>query len=329
MTYYWTEVAAKARQQQRPFFSLAPMEAVTNTIFRQVVAHAAAPDVFFTEFTNAKSITHPKAKFSVAGRLYVAPEEQSMPVVQLWGDEALDFEKAAYAVRDMGYQAIDLNTGCPDSTVIKNHGGSDFIRHPETAREAIAALKKAGLPVSVKTRLGFNRLDEWRDWLSFLLKQDIPLLTVHMRTRKEMSKVPAHYDYLPAVLALRDELAPQTLIQVNGDVADYQAGLALAQQYPGLDGVMIGRGVFNNPFCFESVKREHSLEEMLSLLELQLALYDRFAERFNAQRFAQLKRFFKIYVRGMHDATTIRDQLMQATTTEEVRTILASIEKSH
>lgn len=323
VTTYWQDLADHARAEHRPFFTLAPMEAVTNAIFRRVVARAAAPDAFFTEFTNAISVTHPKAKFTVQGRLYVAPEEAKMPVVQLWGNQPEAFEKAAADVKSRGYQAIDMNMGCPDSTVIKNHGGSDLIRHPEDAAAVIAAAKTAGLPVSVKTRLGYSRVDEWHDWLKFLLEQDIPLLTVHLRTKKKMSRVPAHNELIDQIVQLRDEVAPHTLLQVNGDIANYQEGCALAAAHPGVDGIMIGRGIFTSPFAFEKTPHEHSVKELLELLNYQLDLFDDFAARFDTQRFASLKRFFKIYVRNQPHAAELRNAMMETKSTDEARQLLA------
>ncbi|KRL93700.1 tRNA dihydrouridine synthase [Levilactobacillus hammesii] len=323
---YWQNIAAHAKAEGRPFFSLAPMEAVTNAIFRRVVARAAAPDVFFTEFTNAISITHPKAKFTVQGRLYVAPEEAHMPVAQLWGNDGDAFARAAVNVKERGYEAIDINMGCPDATVIKNHGGSDLIRNFESAAAVIAGAKTAGLPVSVKTRLGYSRLDEWRDWLTFLLQQDIPLLTIHLRTKKEMSRVPAHFELIDDIVKLRDEVAPDTLIQLNGDIENYQEGVALAQAHPGVDGIMIGRGIFTSPFAFEKTPQYHDVKELLSLLNYQLDLYDDFEKRFDTSRFASLKRFFKIYVRSEPNAASLRNAMMETHTTDEVRQLLAESE---
>ncbi|MFD1548546.1 tRNA dihydrouridine synthase [Levilactobacillus fuyuanensis] len=323
---YWQNIADHAKAEDRPFFSLAPMEAVTNAIFRRVVARAAAPDVFFTEFTNAISVTHPKAKFTVAGRLYVAPEEAHMPVAQLWGNDGEAFARAAENVKERGYEAIDINMGCPDSTVIKNHGGSDLIRNFDSAAAVIAGAKTAGLPVSVKTRLGYSRLDEWRDWLTFLFKQDIPLLTIHLRTKKEMSRVPAHYELIDDIVKLRDEVAPHTLLQLNGDIENYQDGVALAKAHPGVDGIMIGRGIFTSPFAFEQTPQHHDVKELLGLLDYQLDLYDEFEQRFDTSRFASLKRFFKIYVRSEPNAASLRNAMMETHTTDEVRQLLADSE---
>ncbi|HEU5121574.1 MAG TPA: tRNA-dihydrouridine synthase, partial [Candidatus Saccharimonadales bacterium] len=179
-----------------------------------------------------------------------------------------------------------------------------------------------GLPVSVKTRLGYSSLDEHKDWLSHILRQDLANLTIHLRTKKEMSKVPAHYEFIPAIKALRDEIAPQTLLTINGDIENRQHGEELVGQY-GIDGIMIGRGVFHNPFAFETTPIEHSREELIALLHLHLDLFDKYSRELQPRRFEPLKRFFKIYIRDFPGASELRDKLMRAKSTEEVRNILA------
>lgn len=323
---YWNRIAAQAQAEGRPFFSLAPMEAVTGSVFRRVVMRAAAPDVFYTEFTNALSITHPKAKFTTRGRLYIDPSETPKPIVQLWGNSGEDFAKAAKEVQRQGYEAIDINMGCPDMAVIKNHSGSDLIRHFDTAKAVIDGARQSDLPVSVKTRLGFDELDEYETWIPFLLKQQVPVLTVHVRTRAEMSKVPAHYDLIEQLVEMRDTIAPDTLLQINGDIADYQAGIQLAHAHPGVDGIMIGRGIFTNPYAFEKTPHAHTSHDLLELLRYQLDLYDQFVAMGIQGHFAPLQRFFKIYVRGMRGAAEIRNELMQTQTTDEVRTIIDQLE---
>ena len=323
---YWNRIAAQAQAEDRPFFSLAPMEAVTGSVFRRVVMRAAAPDNFYTEFTNALSITHPKAKVTTRGRLYIDPSETPKPIVQLWGNSGEDFAKAAQEVQRQGYEAIDINMGCPDMAVIKNHSGSDLIRHFDTAKAVIDGARQADLPVSVKTRLGFDHLEEYETWIPFLLKQQVPVLTVHVRTRAEMSKVPAHYDLIDQLVQMRDTLAPDTLLQINGDIPDYQAGIKLATEHPGVDGIMIGRGIFTNPYAFEKVPQVHTSHDLLELLRYQLDLYDQFVAMGIQGHFAPLQRFFKIYVRGMRGAAEIRNALMQTQTTAEVRTIIDQLE---
>lgn len=324
---FWSEISSKAKSKNRPFFTMAPMEAVSNTVFRQIITKAYAPDAFFSEFVYAKAITNPNTKFPVHGRLYMEPEDKIRPVVQLWGNEANDFESAAFSLKEQGFQAIDINMGCPDGTVIKNHGGSDLIRNHDWAKEVIAAAKVSGLAVSAKTRLGYSKVDEFKDWIPFLLEQDVDVLTIHLRTKMEMSKVPAHLEVIDDILKMRDEIAPQTLIQINGDIPDYQAGLKLAKDHPGLDGIMIGRGVFANPFAFEENPTEHSLDELLNLLQMQLNLFDEFSTHYDVPRFPSLKRFFKIYARPELGATDLRNAMMDTKSTDDVRKILADKDK--
>ncbi|MBM7542791.1 tRNA dihydrouridine synthase [Amphibacillus cookii] len=304
----------------KPFFILAPMEDVTDVVFRHVVKEAGAPDVFFTEFTNSDSYCHPDGKESVRGRLVFTEDEQPI-VAHIWGDKPEFFREMSLGMAEMGFKGIDINMGCPVPNVANNGKGSGLILRPEVAAELIEAAKTGGLPVSVKTRLGYAKLEELEAWLPHLLKQDIANLSVHLRTREEMSKVPAHWEVIPQITAIRDRVAPETRITINGDIPDRQTGLQLAEQY-GVDGIMIGRGIFKNPYAFEKQPREHTADELLGLLQLQLDLQDQYAERV-PRPIAGLHRFFKIYVKGFPGASDLRVKLMNTKSTDEVRALLA------
>lgn len=299
------------------------MEAVTDVIFRHVVAEAARPDVFFTEFTNTNSYCSPKGEHSTRGRLIYTPDEQPM-VAHIWGDVPEYFEQMSKGMAEAGYRGIDINMGCPAPNVAPRGCGSGLINHPETAAAVIAAAKKSGLPVSVKTRLGYTRIDEYHDWIAHLLRQDIANLTIHLRTRKEMSKVDAHYEIIDNIIRIRDEIAPRTLLTINGDIRDRAHGLELIAEHPGVDGIMIGRGVFKNPFAFENETRQHSKKELLGLLRAQLDLYDTYMEQ-TKRPYDTLKRFYKIYVNGFDGAAETRDLLMHTKTTDDARRILAKL----
>lgn len=306
----------------RPFFILAPMEAVTDVVFRHVVATAARPDIFFTEFTNASSYCSPKGNHSTRGRLAFTPDEHPM-VAQIWGDKPEEFAIMAKGLAEMGYKGIDINMGCPVKNAVKS-GGSGLIRQPELAAQLIAAAKEGGLPVSVKTRLGYSNVNEWRDWLTHILKQDVVNLTIHLRTRKEMSKVPAHFELISEIKKLRDEIAPHTLLTINGDIRDRQHGEEIVREY-GVDGIMIGRGVFTNPFAFETAPRTHDRDELLGLLNLHLDLFDKYSAELEPRNYEPLKRFFKIYVRGFAGAGELRMALMNSRTTNEARTLVRTV----
>lgn len=307
----------------RPFFILAPMEDVTDIVFRHVVSEAARPDVFFTEFTNTESFCHPEGIHSVRGRLTFSDDEQPM-VAHIWGDKPEQFRETSIQLAKMGFKGIDLNMGCPVANVAKKGKGSGLILRPDVAAEIIQATKAGGLPVSVKTRLGYYEIDEWKDWLKHVLEQDIANLSIHLRTRKEMSKVDAHWELIEAIKNLRDEIAPNTLLTINGDIPDRKTGLELAEKY-GIDGVMIGRGIFHNPFAFEKEPREHTSKELLDLLRLHLSLFNKY-EKDEIRQFKSLRRFFKIYVRGIRGASELRHQLMNTQSIAEARALLDEFE---
>ncbi len=313
MTSFWNELP-------RPFFILAPMEAVTDVVFRHVVAAAAPPDIYFTEFTNATGWAHAGDK-AIGGRLIKTDDEHPI-VAQLWGADPASMEKLAMHCAKLGYDGIDINMGCPDQSAVKSGGGSGMIKNPENAAAIIAAAKKSGLPVSVKTRLGYSRLDEWPEWLGHLLRQDIANLTIHLRTKKEMSKVPAHFELIDAIKQLRDDIAPQTLLTINGDIKDRQQGIELVEKH-GIDGVMIGRGVFHNLFAFATSSDSSNKDIELGLLNLQLNLHDKYNVQM-PRKFDPLKRFFKIYIRDFPNAAELRDTLMHTKNTDEVRDVLAN-----
>ncbi|NIK21533.1 tRNA-dihydrouridine synthase [Paenibacillus lupini] len=306
----------------KPFFILAPMEDVTDVVFRHVVSTAAKPDVFFTEFTSTDSYCNPLGIESTRGRLTFTEDEQPI-VAHLWGNKPALFEQMSIDMKKLGFRGIDLNMGCPVQNVASNGKGAGLIRHPEVAAEIIQAAKAGGLPVSVKTRLGYSEVDEWRGWLTHILKQDIANLSIHLRTKKEMSKVDAHWELIPEIKELRDEIAPNTLLTINGDIPDRATGLKLVEQY-GVDGVMIGRGIFTNPFAFEKEPKEHSAKDFLHLLLLQLDLHDKYSEIL-PRSFKPLLRFFKIYVRGFRGANELRIQLMETKSTDEVRRLVNAV----
>src|SRR5690625_826233 len=311
------------RDLPRPFFILAPMEDVTDVVFRHVISEAAKPDVFFTEFTNTESYCHPEGTFSVRGRLTYTEDEQPI-VAHIWGDKPKYFEEMSIGMAKEGFRGVDINMGCPAHNVAPSGKGCGLIRRPDVAAEIIQATKAGGLPVSVKTRLGYLEVDEWHDWLHHLFMQDIANLTIHLRSKKEMSKVDAHWELIPEIKQLRDQVAPDTLLTINGESPDRQTGLKLVEQY-GVDGVMIGRGVFKNPFAFEKEPREHNSKELLDLLRLQMDLFDKYS-KIEPRQFRPLRRFFKIYVKGFRGASDLRNNLMSTESTDEVRALLDNFE---
>lgn len=312
MKNFWNELP-------KPFFVLAPMEDVTDVVFRHVVAKAAAPDVYFTEFTNSQAYMHEKGRDSLRGRLIFTEDEQ--PIVgHIWGDNPGDFAEMAKGLKEMGFAGVDINMGCPAANVVRHGRGSGLIKRPERAAEIIQAAKQGGLPVSVKTRIGYARVDEWKDWLSHLLKQDIVNLSVHLRTKKEMSEVEAHWELIPEILALRDEIAPNTLITINGDIKDRQQGMELFEKY-NVDGIMMGRAVFSNIFAFEKEKKKHSKEDFIRMFYYHLDFYDEMVEK-EPQLSKMLNKLYKCYVKDFKGASQLRDALVRTKHSDQARVIM-------
>lgn len=294
------------------------MEGVTDIAFRQVVAKAARPDIFFTEFTNVNSYNSDKGRHNALDRFQTLPSEKPI-VAQIWGTKPEFFTETAQALKQLGFEAVDINMGCPDRHVVATGGGSGLIRTPELAKEIIRATKMAGLPTSVKTRLGYSRVEEWRDWLTNILTEHPDALTVHLRTKKEMSKVAAHYELVPEIVALKNELSPETILIINGDIETPTDGQKFINM--GVDGIMIGRGVFHNPFCFEKTPREHSREELLDLMRYHLDLYD----KYELAPYDPLKHFYKIYINNFPGASDLRAKLMETKSTAEAREVLQKL----
>lgn len=324
------------------FTVLAPMEGVTDVMFRQVIAKAGRPDLFYTEFTNVSSFASEKGRFNALERLEVAPSDAPI-IAQIWGKNPAHFAELARELASLGFAGLDLNMGCPDRNVNRAGGGAAMIRTPELAVECIRQARQATtLPVSVKTRLGYTYTDELKTWLPILLQENLAALTVHLRTRKEMSKVPAHFELIPEIVQLRNQIAPQTKLVINGDIKNLTQTQALSAQYHEVDGWMIGRGVFENPYCFTNYQGTSA--ELLELLNLHLDLFDaqdakhcamqaelmrenpEFALKMDGKvrslPFEPLKHFFKIYINSFPGASELRARLMETHTTAEVRKIL-------
>lgn len=311
----------------KPFFVLAPMDDVTETVFRQVVADNAQPDLLFTEFANVDGLQSP-GRPKLLKKLHHTDKDQPL-VAQLWGLKTENFYKTAKEIVEgmLGnFVGIDLNMGCPAKSEVQNGTCSALINNRGLAGEIIQATQEGSagkLPVSVKTRLGFNETD--LTWHEFLLGHKLDMLTIHGRTRKEMSKVPAHWDLIGEIRKLRDVLKLDTLIVGNGDVVNRKQGLELAQKYQ-LDGIMIGRGVFNDPFIFatNSPWADYTKEQKIDLYAKHVKL---FAETWKPgeRNIKTLNKFCKLYINGFDGAKELREQLMAKNSTDELLAALATI----
>ncbi len=311
---------------EAPFFALAPMYDVTDAAFRRMIAKYSAPDVIFTEFVSADGLAHPEGREKLMHHLWFDESEHHI-VAQVFGVEPKNFAKAAELCRTLGFDGIDINMGCPEKNIVKQGTGAALITDPHHARDIIdATIDGAGeMPVSVKTRIGFH-IEDIDRWLPQVLEKEIAALTVHLRTRKEMSKVPAHWDLMPRVVQLRDAVRPEVKLLGNGDVTRVRQGHALIERY-GCDGVMIGRGVFGKPWLFCADPVEKTVTEKLRIMVEHTQL---FAELFTGvKNFAIMKKHYKAYVNGFPEASVLRAQLMDAPDAQAVADSVDRFVQSH
>lgn len=312
---FWQEL-------NKPFFVLAPMDDVTDIVFRQIVAQVSPPDVFMTEFVSIDGLLSP-GRERVIEKLRLEDNPTKPVVAQIWGSDPEKYFKVAQELSSSGFAGIDINMGCPEKGIVARGCCGGLIGNYKLAGEIIAATKAGAgdLPVSVKTRIGRNTIIT-EEWTSFLLNQDIAALTIHGRTVKEMSKVPAHWDEIAKVVKLRDSINPNTLIIGNGDVDNHSHGLELVKE-TGVDGIMIGRGIFRDIYAFSNPQHEPSQEERISILLSHLDLYE---STWGASKsFQILKKFFKVYVAGWPGSAELRAKLMEANTPDEVREIFRTL----
>jgi tRNA-dihydrouridine synthase len=246
-----------------PFLVLAPMDDVTDTVFRQVVASLAKPDLFFTEFVNVDGLQSP-GRPRLMHKLKLSNHEHPI-IAQLWGLNPENYYKTTKEIIEMGYDGVDINMGCPVKTVVKNGACAALINNKELAGQIIDATKAAAankIPVSVKTRVGFNE-------------------------------------------------------------ADHAHGLMLANKY-GLDGVMLGRGIFDDPFAFapESPWPSYTKQQKIDLYRHHAELFVQTWQN-NERKIETLNKFCKVYISGFEGAKELRDKLMRARNAEELYDLLS------
>jgi nifR3 family TIM-barrel protein len=317
----------------RLFFALAPMANVADSVFRKLIAKYGKPDIMWMEFVSADGLISAGRKKLLIDLVY---SEKERPVVaQLFTGHPPAMCEAAKIVAGLDFDGLDINMGCPDRSVEKQGGGAAMMKDRKAALEVLESAR-AGFdgPVSVKTRIGYNKVD--LDWIGLLLRQDLPALTVHLRTRKEMSDVPAHWELMPEIIKMRDKIQAsipkkdRTLIIGNGDVESLADGVIKCKKY-GCDGVMIGRGIFGKPWLFENIKNEKvkskNPKDRLKILLEHTKLFEKTycsqpaggKSKKRLKNFAVMKKHFKAYVSGWDGAKELRVKLMETDNYKEVK----------
>jgi len=311
----------------KPFSVLAPMEDVTDIVFRKIIHDIASPDVYFTEFVNCEGLLS-IGKDAIIHRLKNDGNlKTNIPIVaQIWGLKPENFYEVAKMCTKMGFNGIDINMGCPQRNVTKTGACSALIKNPNLAKEIIIATKEGAkeIPVSVKTRIGYNKIII-PEWIGFLLNQNLDALTVHLRTVKEMSSVEAHWDEISGIVKLRDIIAQNTKIIGNGDLINYSDIINKFKSY-NIDGGMIGRGIFKNIYAFEKninnniIKTNDDTILRLETCKKHILLFKKTWG--NSKKYDLLKKYFKIYISEFETSKELRNTLMNTKSIQDAINIL-------
>jgi len=330
-----------------PFFVLAPMADVTDVAFRQIIAKYSkfartadwrgGPDVMYTEFVSADGLCHPEGRKRLLLDLKYGENERPI-VAQLFSGKVAKMREAAKIVRELGFDGLDINMGCPDKTIEKQGAGAALIKNPKLAQELIYAAKEGfGGPVSVKTRLGYSSVSEMENWVRSLCEAKPVAIVMHLRTRREMSKVPAHWELAGTYSKVLKNFRIKAI--ANGDVVDLADAKKKAEKN-NLDGAMLGKAVLGNPYLFANLSEERlqkavgplreqsdsyelttNLKERLHIMVEHTELFEKYFH--NVKSFAIMKKFFKSYISGHPQAKELQERLMRCSSAEEIALIVS------
>jgi len=310
----------------KPFTVLAPMDDVTDTVFRQVVVSVYKPDVMMTEFVCVEGLCS-EGRAALLQKLTYSAKERPL-VAQVWGVTPDKFYESAKFIVSLGFDGIDINMGCPQRTVMKTGGGAALIEKPELVSKIIKATRdgiremNAHIPLSVKTRIGIKQKNT-DAWIRHLLLSHLDALTVHGRTAKDQSKVPAQWEEIQKAVDLRDKIDPHTVIIGNGDILSHSMALDYSHRYK-TDGGMIGRGIFHMINCFDPNAIPFTQKQLLDVLDLHLQLFIK-TYGSDSPKFVGMKKFFKVYIRDFEGSSALRMRFMEAKTASEAREMISTM----
>lgn len=299
--------------------ALSPMEGITDSVFRQMLCDIGKPDIFFTEFLNVDGFCSNGRK-NVVHRIKFVPKERPI-IIQLWGNTPENYAETIKEILKLQPDGIDINMGCSVHDVISGGRGSALINNIPLAKQIIStakeSLKDTDIPLSVKTRIGFDKVDIER-WIGFLLQQDLDMITIHGRLSKEGYSTPANWEYIGECRVLRDKISPSTKIVGNGDVKSLREGISLCERY-NLDGFMIGRAILNNPWIFsdrDEIPKKERIETFIKHLELFETFWG------DSKPFSCQKKYVKAYLSDFDGANEFRQELLRTETLEEMKRVL-------
>lgn len=354
MTSFWHNLP-------RPIVGLSAMDGVTDAAMREISAIHGAPDFMVTEFTSAEGVIRGITRLL---RDFYFSDKQRPIVAQIFGTDPEAFRICAIICCFLGFDGIDLNMGCPADTVTQRGGGASLINNPILAQKLILATKKGveeyvngielrdlplspefisrineqaketvrhTLPVSVKTRIGFDK-PVIEEWIPTLLETEPDLITLHGRTLKQQYGGEADWEQI--AIAAEIVHKTKTLIFGNGDLNTPEKIDAKIKESR-VDGVWIGRAAMGNPWIFSQYRdymdgkpysQPNTKERFAVALE-----HARIFEEFNRTVFSadpipflNMRKHLGWYIKGFPNATDLRLELFQSNSSEDVARILSA-----
>lgn len=343
-------IASFWQQLPRPFVGLSPMDGVTDLPFRTITKRYGKPDLMFTEFSSVEGLCRGASELL---KEFLYSVEQRPIVAQIYGTTPEFFRQMTIALCQLGFDGVDINMGCPAKNVAHSGAGAALIKTPELAIAILQAAKQgvkdwqAGqtvdncpnltpeirqkiqqqiadlnlvvtpkpIPVSVKTRIGYDSISV-TEWVRYLLEAEPVAITLHGRTLRQGYSGLANWEEIGKAVQTIKDISPTTLVLGNGDVASRQDALNRCQTY-GVDGVLIGRASFGDPWVFGTKTPENPAAVALEHAQL-------FEQAYGANprySFLPMRKHLAWYIKGMPQAREIRSRLVRANSSEEARAI--------
>jgi len=309
-----------------PLF-LAPMEDVTDSPFRVICKHYGA-DVLVTEFIAAEGLIRDAVKSN--NKMRFEPAERPIGI-QIFGENVESMMKAAEVAEAAGPDFIDLNFGCPVRKIVMKGGGAALLQDiPKMVRMTEAVVKSTRLPVTVKTRLGWDESHKEIVEIAERL-QDVGIagIAIHGRTRAQLYGGEADWTLIGEV---KNNPVMHIPVFGNGDIDSGQKAEEMKNRY-GVDGILIGRAATGNPWIFREIKswlKDHSIPPAPSIAErvsiVRQHLEASIPYKGDRATLFEIRKLYSGYFRGIPNFKTWRMKMVTAGSTEDVFRILSEIE---
>lgn len=333
-------------QLEKPIIGLAPMDGVTDAPFRFMTAKYGKPSLHITEFTSVEGLCYGNVKGLKA---FMYDQSERPVAAQIFGCNPESFYKVAFIVCELGFDGVDINMGCPAKNVASKGSGAALIQTPELAKEIVHKTRQGvqdwangkkieetelsqeiigtiykmyperperrELPVSVKTRIGFDD-NSVEEWVKHLLEEEPVNISIHGRTLKQMYTGEADWEAIASAAKIIHQT--ETTVLGNGDITSVEDGLERTKKY-GVDGFMIGRASFGNPWVFD---REHGEIKLTERFQAAIEHSHLYEQAFGQDYFVPMRKHLAWYCKGFHNASEVRQKLMRAASASDVQEIL-------